>query len=144
MWQMDRLSVGGAGQSSRSVTRTGRSKRFWISTATARTTSYGATRSAGKTSADGFTIIASSFMPTISDLNWEIKGNGDLDGDGRADLVWRNKVTGQNIIWLINGRTIRLATFVPTIADTTWEICGVGDLNGDRHADVIWRKKVTG
>ena len=69
---------------------------------------------------------------------------GDFDGDGTSDLLLRNKVTGQNIGWLMSGVTVSNSGFLPTIADTNWEIKGVGDFDGDGRADVIWRNKVSG
>jgi hypothetical protein len=69
---------------------------------------------------------------------------GDLNLDASTDLLWRNKATGQNIGWLMNGTTVAIAAFLPTIADTNWEIRGVGDFNANGKADVIWRNKVTG
>ena len=36
------------------------------------------------------------------------KGVGDFDGDGKADVILRNKSTGQNIGWLMNGLTVSL------------------------------------
>src|SRR2546430_9186189 len=29
-----------------------------------------------------------------------------FDGDGKADILWRNKSTGQNAIWFMNGGSI--------------------------------------
>lgn len=68
----------------------------------------------------------------------------DLDGDGKGDLLLRNKSTGQDIGWLMNGLTVTTSAFLPTIADTNWEIQGMGDFDGDGKADVILRNKVTG
>jgi len=28
---------------------------------------------------------------------------GDFNGDGRADILWRNSSTGENYVWLMNG-----------------------------------------
>ena len=69
---------------------------------------------------------------------------GDIDSDRHADVLWRNKQTGQNVGWLMNGTTVASAAFVPTIADTNWEITGTGDFNADGRADVVWRHTVTG
>ena len=75
---------------------------------------------------NGLTVSTSAFLPTIADTNWEIKGMGDFDGDGKADVVLRNKVTGQNIGWLMNGLTVSTSAFMPTIADVNWEFVGQG------------------
>lgn len=36
-------------------------------------------------------------------LDWTIAGIGDVDGDEKADLVWRNTSTGDVAVWLGNG-----------------------------------------
>ena len=72
-----------------------------------------------------------------------IKGLGDFDGDGKADIVWRNGTTGQVAIWLMNGMAISASGssgFVPT----AWKIKGVGDFDGDGKADILWRHDTTG
>ncbi len=68
---------------------------------------------------------------------------GDFDGDGKADLLWRNTATGQTSVWLMDGET-RLAgrsIGTPTLA---WQIAGTGDFNGDGKSDVLWRNSETG
>ena len=69
---------------------------------------------------------------------------GDLDGDGKSDLLLRNKSTGQDIGWLMNGLTVANSAFMPTIADTNWKIVGRGDFDGNGKADVLLRNSVTG
>ncbi len=47
-------------------------------------------------------------QPTIDpepDTNWEIVGTGDFTGKGQTDILWRNKTTGHNRVWLMNGLT---------------------------------------
>ena len=33
-------------------------------------------------------------------------GIGDVDGDGKSDIVWRNSSTGQVYLWIMNGISI--------------------------------------
>ena len=69
---------------------------------------------------------------------------GDVSADSKADVIWRNRVTGQNIAWLMDGTAVSISAFLPTIADTNWEIKTIGDMNVDFMADVVWRNKQTG
>src|SRR5262245_47036559 len=61
----------------------------------------------------------------------------DFNGDGRADILWRHAVSGENALWFMNGATV---TGVDTAAvtNTNWHIVGVGDFNGDGRADILW------
>ncbi|KJU84457.1 FG-GAP repeat-containing protein [Candidatus Magnetobacterium bavaricum] len=69
--------------------------------------------------------------------------NGDFNGDGKRDVLWRNTETGEVAIWLMNGKTIASITSVATM-DFNWHIQGIGDFNGDGKADIIWRHIKTG
>ena len=69
---------------------------------------------------------------------------GDFEGNLTGDLLLRNKATGQDIGWLMNGLTVSTSGFLPTIADTNWAIVARGDFNGDSRADVVLRNRVTG
>jgi hypothetical protein len=42
--------------------------------------------------------------------NWEIRGTGDFNGDGNADLIWRNLSNGNNGVWFYDGNLSRIAT----------------------------------
>ncbi len=66
----------------------------------------------------------------------------DLDGDGKADLVWRN-TNGNTAIWLLNGTAIASSGF-PGGVPSQWRIAGVGDVDADGKADVIWHNGTTG
>lgn len=69
--------------------------------------------------------------------------NHDLNGDGKADLVWHNTKTGDVAGWLLNGAKVA-ATAILGQLPTEWAISGVGDLNGDGKADLVWRNGTSG
>jgi hypothetical protein len=95
---------------------------------------------------DGTTIKASEgFIRSVADTTWEVKGVGDFDGDGKADIVWRNSTSGQNYLYLMDGTTIKPTEgYLRTVADLNWQIAAVGDYDGDGKSDLLWRNVSTG
>ena len=75
---------------------------------------------------------------------WSIVGQGDFNGDGREDLVWRNRVRGDVAVWLMNGKDVLDFAIVAPGVPLNWEIEGVHDLNNDGKADLIWREQIQG
>src|SRR5439155_1715190 len=95
---------------------------------------------------NGTTILAGEgYLRTVPDLNWTIAGIGDFDGDGKADILWRNSTTGQNYLYLLDGTPISPGEgSLRTVADLNWHVTGVGDFDGDGAADILWRNAATG
>src|SRR5205814_118372 len=57
---------------------------------------------------NGTQILAGEgYVRTVADPNWTVAGIGDFDGDGKADILWRNTSTGQNYIYFMDGTTIK-------------------------------------
>lgn len=67
----------------------------------------------------------------------------DFDGDGKADIFWRDASTGQDAVWLMDGAAPAATALVAAVA-APWVIADAGDLDGDLKADVIWRDASTG
>jgi len=82
---------------------------------------------------DGLTIKPTEgYLRTVPDTAWRIRGVADLDGDGKADIVWRNFVTGSNYLYPMNGTTIKPTEgYLRAVADLTWQIAALGDYDGD-------------
>jgi hypothetical protein len=73
-----------------------------------------------------------------------IVGSGDYNGDGNADILWRDSSTGFNWIYFMNGATIVDALGINIVPGMEWEIVGNGDYDGDGSSDVLWRNGATG
>lgn len=67
---------------------------------------------------------------------------GDYNGDGRADILWRNRDNGLNVIW--NSGNAQTVTSMRSVPDLAWQAIGSADFNGDGADDVVWRNANTG
>jgi len=76
-------------------------------------------------------------------LNSQAFQNIDVNGDGNADILWRNQVTGQNWLWTMNGVVVDESKSLNTIP-LNWEIVGRGDFDGDGKSDILWRNNDSG
>jgi FG-GAP-like repeat/Bacterial Ig-like domain (group 3)/FG-GAP repeat len=68
---------------------------------------------------------------------WNVAHVGDLNGDGRADLIWRN-TDGSVVGWLMNG-TAPSSTGTIFGANNVWSVKAIRDFNGDGKADLLWQ-----
>ena len=87
---------------------------------------------------------AEGYLRTVADQNWQVVGSGDFDGDGKADILWRNSATGENYIYLMNVTAIVTEGYLRRVADLNWKVGGVADFDGDGKADILWRNSSTG
>jgi hypothetical protein len=88
---------------------------------------------------DGFTVVG-TYTVMVYAMNDEIavslpkailinqtggtSNRCDFNGDGKTDILWRNKSTGQNIVWSMNGATYSGYAELMQVTDTNWEIVG--------------------
>ena len=70
-------------------------------------------------------------------------GSDDFNGDLNSDILWQNSVTGQRVVWLMNGASFGSAVDLGTVP-TSWNIVGSGDFNADGKPDILWENSVTG
>jgi len=68
----------------------------------------------------------------------QASSNLDVSGDGKADILWRNQVTGKNWLWTMDGVKVSESKGLNTIP-LYWEIVGRGDFDGDGKSDIFWR-----
>jgi hypothetical protein len=73
---------------------------------------------------------------------WQVAGTGDFNGDGYADLVWRD-TTGQMVVWFMVG-SVYTGELPLGIFPASTVLAGIGDFDADGFADLLWRDTTTG
>ncbi|MFA7381987.1 MAG: VCBS repeat-containing protein [Desulfurivibrionaceae bacterium] len=61
-----------------------------------------------------------------------------------SEILWRNQVTGANMIWHMEGENYVSSSPIDSVSDLNWKIVGRADFNGDGHSDILWRNTATG
>lgn len=72
----------------------------------------------------------------VTDLYPAANAQADFSNDGSADILFRNRTSGEIVIYLMNGTTISSAGSVATL-NLKWLIKKLGDFNGDGKADIL-------
>lgn len=83
---------------------------------------------------NGTAIIGGGFIGSPGD--YTVAGIGDLDGNGRADIVLRDEL-GNIGAWLMNGNTVTGGGLIGSPGAYT--VSAVADFNGDGRADILLR-----
>jgi hypothetical protein len=84
-------------------------------------------------------------QPSI-DTQWYAVTVGDFTGDGSAEVVWQDRVTGNVAVHLARGlrSTKTVVTTPPGPPDPLWQLVGADDIDGDRNPDLLWQKWSSG
>jgi hypothetical protein len=93
---------------------------------------------------DGSTRTQGSFLADVSKAaGWQDPKFGDFNGDGKTDLFWRNSLTGENALWLMDGdRLLDTSAFITPVAVESEAY--VGNFDQDGKTDLVWHDPITG
>jgi uncharacterized repeat protein (TIGR01451 family) len=92
---------------------------------------------------NGSTFKSATYLTPqrLSDDTWGLVGAGDVDGDGKPDLLWRRKTDGSLAVWYMNGTSATTGGPLnpPALGDLTWVVAAIADFNDDGRPDILWR-----
>src|SRR5262249_12163941 len=83
---------------------------------------------------NGTAVTSQTTSPNPGGTWHIITSSRDMNGDGKADLVWQNN-DGTPGIWLMNGLTPIAEAGLPN-QGANWHVRAVGDFNGDGRGDI--------
>jgi hypothetical protein len=63
-----------------------------------------------------------SYVSTLGEPGWEVRGLGDQTGDGQADILWHHAVRGEVWMWLMDGAMKVSEHYVGAVPDTGYRI----------------------
>ena len=89
---------------------------------------------------DGFQILpGGSNQIAIAPLSYQVVGLDDFNGDGNADILWRN-ISGVVHILEMDGNSILPGGSTELgLVPLAYQIAGLADFNGDGNTDILWR-----
>ena len=68
----------------------------------------------------------------------------DFNGDGKADILWRNAGNGDAYVWTSSANAVAAPGVDLGLVGTNWHVDRVADFNGDGRADILWRNDGNG
>jgi subtilisin family serine protease len=81
----------------------------------------------------------------------KLANSRDFNGDGKGDIVWRNRSNGSLLVWFMDGEVRIAGDFfknpngtVKTLPYNKWGIAGIEDSNADGKPDVLFLNEDNG
>lgn len=96
---------------------------------------------------DGLAVEAHGAIantPAVMGPAWIVAGASDMNGDAKADIVWRHAATGSVSSWYMDGIARVSGGTIHMGISLEWRIDAVRDLDGDGRGDIVWRRTTTG
>jgi hypothetical protein len=96
---------------------------------------------------DGVELASAAFVNPNhpGDKDWRVVGTGDIDGDGKTDLLFQHE-DGSLAYWSLDGLKLTKAGLLNPYhpRDKHWRVASVVDLNHDGQHDLVFQHKEDG
>lgn len=94
----------------------------------------------------GLDITSRGYITTVlpSDLDEQVQGVADFDGDGANDLLLRNLATNAWSIAFMNGLAPKSLSSIGINSSSSWEFNAANDFDNDGYADISLRNPSSG
>ena len=100
------------------------------------------------------TIQDSTGQPISRPSQWIVGAIGDFDGDRSTDIMWRNTVSGEVLLWFMNyssgtspnlkpSMTVAKEVSVAASVSSDWIVAGTANADGKFGQDILWRNTST-
>ncbi len=95
---------------------------------------------------DGTRILSEGLIAQNVPAGWAIlETKGDYNGDGKADILWKNSNNNATYIYLMNGLAIQGEGYERLGIGAGWDVAdGKSDYNGDGKSDILWKHQSSG
>lgn len=90
---------------------------------------------------------ANATLQTTTATTTILEDDTPLGGDNSNspyDILWRNRRTGENMLWQPSGSLLDRELPLVTVPDPTWQAVGAADFNGDGNSEILWHQRTTG
>jgi hypothetical protein len=88
--------------------------------------------------------LASGARVSNLDFGNSFSAQSDFNDDGSSDLLWRNTVTDDIALWLMDGIAAVDGGFIEMKPGPSWQVAAVGNFDTDGHDDLLWFNEISG
>ncbi len=92
---------------------------------------------------NGLAIDSSGYTYSTYTEDWTVSNVGDLNGDGKTDLLFQNSADGRGVGYIMNGITASSSGLIYTLTNNNWQVKKLLDFNADGKADILWQNTLT-